>query len=297
MMLGALAGCAALFRSPRDSRTPRGCRPPDRNPNRELHVVACMRILVSGLGGLALLASASGVVWATHRGNPPSPLPADARPVIVELFSSEGCSSCPPAEAWLAAVDRGQSIDGVAVLALEEHVDYWDRLGWRDMFALPQFSERQRAYSRVLADTRVFTPEVVIDGHAVVENGDEDQAAHDMRASAAEPRARVDLVRHGDHVTIDVSEIPGYELEPSEVWLAITESGLASTVTEGENAGKRLAHAPVVRALHRVGVVRQSSFHGETALDVDATWAPRALRIVAFVPRARSKRIVGANAL
>jgi hypothetical protein len=256
-----------------------------------------MRIFVSGLVGLALLAGASGVVWATHRGDPPAPLPTGARPVIVELFSSEGCSSCPSAEAWLAAVDRAQHIDGVAVLALEEHVDYWDRLGWRDTFALPQFGERQQAYSRVLADTRVFTPEIVIDGHAVVENGDEDQAARDMRASAAEPRARVDLARHWDRLAIDVSEISGYELEPSEVWLAITESGLASTVTEGENAGKRLAHAPVVRALHRVGIVQQASFHVETALDVDATWAPRALRIVAFVQRARSKRIVGANAL
>ena len=256
-----------------------------------------MRVLLGVLGGSAILACGAGAVWAAHRGDPPAPLRSGVPPVLVELFSSEGCSSCPPAEAWLASIDRAQSIDGVAVIALEEHVDYWDRLGWRDTFALPQFGERQRDYSRVLPDKRVFTPEIVIDGHAVVANGDEEQAARDMRASATEPRARVALSRHGNDITIDVGEIPDNDLEPAEVWLAITESGLVTNVAEGENAGRRLAHAPVVRDLRRVGLARGGSFHAEASVDVGTTWAPRALRIVAFVQRARSRRIVGVNAL
>ena len=217
--------------------------------------------------------------------------------MVVELFSSEGCSSCPPADAWLGALDRGQTVDGVAVIALEEHVDYWDRLGWRDPFAQPQFGERQAAYSRVLPDRRVFTPEIVVDGRAVVDSGDPDQAARALSAAALEVRARVSLYRQDGRVTIDVSGIPGGDDDVAEVWLAVTESGLTSDVAQGENAGRRLVHAPVVRMLRRLGAAQDSAFHVETAVALDPSWAPRALRFVAFVQRARSRRILGAGAV
>ena len=252
------------------------------------------------LGGLLLmvsLLSATGVVWASHRGQPPAALRGSSTPVIVELFSSEGCSSCPPADAWLSSIDRSQSLDGVAVIALEEHVDYWDRLGWRDPFAKPEFGERQRGYACVLPDQRVFTPEIVVDGHSVVENGDEDQAARDLRAAAGEAQARVTLSRQGGHVTIDASDIPSPNDEPSEIWLAVTESGLSSDVAKGENAGRRLVHAPIVRILRKVGSTAAGAFHGEVDVAMEVTWAPRALRFVAFVQRATSRRIVGASAI
>jgi hypothetical protein len=255
-----------------------------------------VRTILGVTGAVVSMVCVAGAVWAAHRGDPPSPLPAGRTPVIVELFSSEGCSSCPPADAWLATVDRLQNVDGVSVVALEEHVDYWDRLGWRDPFGQPQFAQRQSEYARALSDHHVYTPEIVIDGTTTVQNGDEEQAARDMRASASQPRARVGLARSGDHVTVDALDIPGSE--DVEVWLAITESGLSTEVQAGENAGRHLAHAPVVRALRKVGTAKGgSAFRVDTPIAADPSWAARSLRLVAFVQQARSRRIVGASAL
>ena len=219
---------------------------------------------------------------------------------MVELFSSEGCSSCPPADVYLSALDRAQPIDGVTVIALEEHVDCWDRLGWRDPFGSGAFSERQSDYARVLADHHVFTPEIVFDGHLVMPGGDEDAARTMMQGAAREPKARVTLRRDGPRVTVDVSDLPPSDVvagDAAEVWLAMTESGLATDVPAGENAGRRLAHAPVVRRLRQIGAVAGGAFHGDAALAPEASWKPSALRVVAFVQLAKSRRIVGAAAL
>jgi hypothetical protein len=236
--------------------------------------------------------------WLARRGDPPARLPAGRTPVVVELFSSEGCSSCPPADAYLAALDREQPIDGVMVLALEEHVDYWDRLGWKDPFGDAAFGDRQADYARVLDDRRVFTPEIVIDGRRIVPGGDEDAARALMQASAREPKARVDLRRDGARVVVDVHDVPpASAADAADVWLAITESGLATDVKAGENGGRRLAHAPVVRRLRSLGPVGRDAFHAEVPLDVDPAWKPRALRVVAFVQSRASRAIVGAAAL
>jgi hypothetical protein len=244
----------------------------------------------------ALVACVAG--WQMHRGDPPAPLKPGATPVVVELFSSEGCRSCPPADQYLATLDRTQSVDGVAALVLEEHVDYWDDLGWADPFAQAQFDTRQRQYAGALPDHRVYTPEIVIDGHALVEHGDEEQAARDMQASAAEERAHVSVSRDGDRVEVDVRDAPPPSGQgvAQEVWLAVTESGLQSEVASGENAGRRLAHAPIVRALRRLGVVEGGAFRTEAPLDARFSWKPRALRVVVFVQDAATRGIVGAGA-
>ena len=218
--------------------------------------------------------------------------------MLVELFSSEGCSSCPAADAYLATLDRAQPIDGVTVIALEEHVDYWDRLGWRDPFGSPAFSARQQDYARVLADHQVFTPEIVFDGHEVMPGGDEGAARTLLQRVAREPKARVTLHRDGARVTVDVADVPPSSADdPAEAWLAITESGLATDVRAGENAGRHLLHAPVVRRLRSLGRVSGRSLHAETALDPDPTWKASALRAVVFVQLARSRRVLGAATL
>jgi hypothetical protein len=250
--------------------------------------------------GVAVLGVCGGLLVG-FRGETASaaPSPTGARaPVIVELFSSEGCSSCPPADVYLATLDRTQPIDGVTVIALEENVDYWDRLGWRDPFGNPAFSERQQEYARVLTDHHVFTPEIVFDGHLVMPGGDEDGARAQMQQSAREPKARVTLRRDGSRVSVDVADVPAAGSDDApEVWLAITESGLATDVKAGENSGRRLVHAPVVRRLRSLGRVSGAPFHVDTTFDADPAWNARALRVVAFVQLARSKRIVGAAAI
>jgi hypothetical protein len=253
-----------------------------------------VRTTIGITGALLATVFLAGAVRAAHRREPPAPLRAGGVPVIVELFSSEGCSSCPPADTWLASLDRTQPIEGVSVIALEEHVDYWDRLGWRDPFGQPQFGERQAEYARALADKRTYTPEIVLDGTSTVQSGDADQTARDLRASASQPRAHVGLSREGDRVRVDVLDRPGSE--DVEVWLAVTESGLSTDVPQGENAGRHLAHAPVVRVLRKLGVASVSPVHVETVVALDPAWAASSLRYVAFVQQTRSRRIVGANA-
>jgi hypothetical protein len=254
-------------------------------------VLGCLAAVVAGGGWLlesradSAAASAPGAVGARV-------------PVILELFSSEGCSSCPPADAFVAALDRAQSVDGVTVIALEEHVDYWDRLGWRDPFGSPAFSDRQNDYARVLADHHVFTPEIVLDGHLVVPGGDEDAARALMQRTARDPKAHIALKRDGARASIDVSEVPkttGASADDSaEVWLAITESGLATDVRAGENSGRRLAHAPVVRRLRSLGRAAAGAFHADAPLEIDPAWNPRALHVVVFVQLAKSRKIIGA---
>jgi hypothetical protein len=216
-------------------------------------------------------------------------------PVVVELFSSEGCSSCPPADVALAELDRRQSVGGVTVLALEEHVDYWDDLGWRDPFGQGQFGVRQGRYATVLSDPQVYTPEIVIDGHSIADRG-LDSMTQGVRAAAQEAKAQVTLARRDDRVDVSVDQVPAATDDPAEVWLAVTESGLTTQVLRGENAGRQLAHAPVVRLLERLGPVTSASFHTEAQVHLDASWKPGALRVVAFVQRVRSRKIIGAGA-
>jgi hypothetical protein len=254
-----------------------------------------VRTIIGIPGALLATVCLAGAVGAARRGEPPAPLRVGGVPVIVELFSSEGCSSCPPADTWLASLDRTQPIPGVSILALEEHVDYWDRLGWRDPFGQPQFGERQGEYARALSDPRTYTPEIVVDGNRTVQSGDEEQAARDLHASASQPRARVGLSRQGDRIRVDVLDLPGSE--DAEVWLAVTESGLSTDVLQGENAGRHLAHAPIVRVLRKLAVASVGPVHVETVIQLDPAWASRSLRFVAFVQQRRSRRILGANAL
>ncbi|WP_394845888.1 DUF1223 domain-containing protein [Pendulispora brunnea] len=246
------------------------------------------------LGGIvaavAVVALAAGSSWA----DAPAPkATGPAVPVVVELFSSEGCSSCPPADKFLDELERTQPVDGVSIIALGEHVDYWDDLGWPDRFASPRFTARQKQYAGVLEDSRTYTPELVIDGRTILDRGDRASTARALQAAAREPRARVTLNRRGDRVAVDVANVPAGN-DTAEVWLAITESGLSTNVQRGENAGRVLAHAPVVRALRKLGNAEGGAFRGDAALELDPKWKASALHTVVFVQRAKSRRIVGA---
>ncbi len=253
-----------------------------------------MRKIVAALLGTPIVA---GALLLLHHEDTATAAPGAGGPaVIVELFSSEGCSSCPPADEYLRNLDRTQSVNGVTVIALEEHVDYWDYIGWKDPFSQASFSARQQAYAAVLPDHRVYTPELVIDGHAVIERGDQEQAARDMLASAQERKAKIHVDRTGDRVVVDIADVPGgADDDPAEVWLAITERNLSTRVERGENGGRTLAHAPVVRALQKLGLAASGAFHGAVPLEVSSSWKPEAVRAVVFVQRARSKRIIGAE--
>src|SRR5947209_7530966 len=142
-------------------------------------------------------------------------------PVVVELFSSEGCSSCPPADVLLARLDRDQPIAGADVIALEFHVDYWNYLGWSDPFSQAAFSARQRKRAHYTGNAGVYTPQMVVDGQDEFTGSRESAATSAIERAARTPHVAVKLARDGDAITIDVGAIPTNET--THVMMAITE--------------------------------------------------------------------------
>ena len=117
--------------------------------------------------------------------------------MILELFTSEGCSSCPPADIVLAALAKGQPVPGADILALELHVDYWNSLGWADPFSNPAHAVRQRAYGDAFKQRSIYTPQLVVDGHAELLGSSGDAAKEAIAAAARAPKARVAITREG----------------------------------------------------------------------------------------------------
>jgi hypothetical protein len=222
----------------------------------------------------------------------------------LELFTSEGCSSCPPADGLLAKLDEQQPVAGAEIIALEEHVDYWDHQGWVDPFSSSQWTQRQQAYASELRDHGVYTPELVVNGKSAFVGSREGEAYRAVAAAAAQAQTEIGVAllqsEKAGHqrVKIDVGKVQGGVAgDPAEVWLVIAETALHSEVTAGENAGHQLHHAPVVRWLHKAGsadVNKAPSFAGESDLKLESAWKRNNLRLVAFVQQKHSRQILGA---
>lgn len=224
--------------------------------------------------------------------------PGERVPVVVELFSSEGCSSCPPADDVLRAFHANQPIPGAEVLALEWHVDYWNYLGWEDPFSSAASTERQRAYATALGQRGVYTPQMVIDGRAELVGSRRDAAITAIAAAAKAPKVKVAIARRGESIDVSVAKLLDAS-EPHTVWLAITERGLTTAVARGENAGATLAHAPIVRRMVKIGAIAGSleAFSGSAALSLDPSWRRENLAATALVQRDRTRQIAGAATL
>ncbi|MBO3270651.1 DUF1223 domain-containing protein [Hymenobacter defluvii] len=225
-------------------------------------------------------------------------LPAAARvPVVVELFTSEGCSSCPAADATLRELAATQPVPGVEIVALGEHVDYWNRLGWKDAYSSAQFTERQRQYAARFG-TGSYTPQAVVNGQTELVGSQRQKLTAAIAQAATAPRATIRLTRpNPTSIHVQVSSLPT-GAKQSQVLLALTERGLSSQVGRGENAGRLLRHAPVVRALRTVGTVDGAgSFAATVPLQLAAQWQAAEVRAVVLVQETASRRIVGAASL
>ncbi len=182
------------------------------------------------------LVAGAAVVWTAAQAD------AASRPLVVELFTAQGCSSCPPADAYL-----GQLSERPDVVALAFHVDYWDSSGWRDRFELRQGVERQNAYARNFHRASVFTPQFVIDGRKdAIDTGSIVQALREPRDSVPVTLA----VREGQ-LMVDVGEKQGEH--PSDVVLVAFLRHAVSNVGRGENAGKTLEEFNIVRSIRTLG--------------------------------------------
>jgi hypothetical protein len=253
--------------------------------------------------GLLLLCGAVGIVaestWLPAGRAAGQEVTRPANPVLVELFTSEGCDSCPAADRLVASLVRDQPVGGAEVIALEEHVDYWDRLGWRDPYSDRLFTSRQQEYAQALR-AEVYTPQMVVDG-AVAFIGNEFSAAREAIGHAA-GNGKVPLSIHIDQavsagrvrVRLTTNEDPG---KGARAWIAVTEDNLVSKVTRGENQGRVLHHSGVVRRIVRVDLEKNGSgVSGEANVSLDPAWQRNHARIVAVIQQ-RSAGLVRALAV
>lgn len=169
------------------------------------------------------------------------PAPADP-PVVVELFTSQGCSSCPPADALLLELaDR----DDVIALAL--HVDYWDYIGWKDAFAVPAHAERQRGYAAVAGRRSIYTPQMVVNGTTDIVGVKPMKLAEAIEAHKAEPAIiELTLVREADRVTIAAAVVSGVRHGPFTLHMLRYTPMRDVEITRGENAGHQFTYANIV---------------------------------------------------
>lgn len=198
------------------------------------------------------------------------PAPPMRAPVVIELFTSEGCSSCPPADALLSKLASAQDVSGADVIALGYHVTYWDRLGWKDPFSLPLATERQQQYSRVFGEDRIYTPQLIVDGREEMVGSDEHAIRQTVARFATSPHTRISLEPHYDErgvtARIVVPDVPPGIKEPLDLLFFVIEGHLSTQVKRGENANRLLKHDAVVR-----GMTKAATVDGRTAFPFEAT--------------------------
>jgi hypothetical protein len=223
-------------------------------------------------------------------------------PVLLELFTSEGCSSCPPADALLRKLDEAGSVGGVPVIVVEEHVDYWNHLGWSDPYSSANWTSRQERYAEVFRRDGIYTPQLVVNGQDEFVGSAEGLARRKIADARSHPSAILQLsVAPKDQKSVQilarVESIPA-EAAAAQLWLAIAESGLSSHVERGENEGRVLAHAPVLRSLQRLDAARpaDTSLTASASLALDTTWRRENIHFVIFLQDPKSLRIYGAAA-
>ncbi len=178
---------------------------------------------------------------------------ATKQPVLVELFTSEGCSSCPPADALLASLDREQNIPGATVIVLSEHVDYWDHEGWRDPFSSPEMTARQEFYVSRLSQDSAYTPEAVVDGTRGLTGSDRRGLISAIQESALRPKIEIAITNaavSGNAVEAAVTAGPHPR---ADLYAVLADDHDESSVSRGENSGRHLEHVAVVRAIEKVG--------------------------------------------
>ncbi len=214
---------------------------------------------------------------------------------VVELFTSQGCNSCPGAEAVLRDLSAHARESGLRIIPIEWHVDYWDRLGWPDPFGDPEHSQRQRRYARALGQRGPYTPQIIVNGTTIVRPAQRRQLVFDHAEMALEQPAQAEvtlsagLAERALDVSFSVSDAP----RRAAMMLIVVERGLGNHVPRGENRGKTLRHDEVVRAHHdlgRIGRETSGTFALEVPEDVDLAMAS----LICIVHDPVTMEIVGA---
>jgi len=180
------------------------------------------------------------------------------RPVVVELFTSQGCSSCPPAEKYVSELAQRPE-----VLALTFHVDYWDELGWRDRYSSPEATRRQRDYAEFMGSRSVYTPQAIVDGNRDFVGSN--RAAIDSALQEARTGVPVSISIHGANVVVDIGAQA--HAAPSDVVLVAYLRAATTSIGRGENAGRTIQESNIVRSFRRIGRWQGSPQKWQARLD------------------------------
>lgn len=224
-------------------------------------------------------------------------------PVIFELFTSEGCSSCPPADTLLAQLADQQPVAGVEIIPLGMHVDYWDRLGWKDRFSSAALTERQQVYGATFRNESIYTPQAVVDGRQEFVGSDVRAARSALLKAAStghgQAKLSIDPGASRIAVNLDVTGLPPIARgDRADLLVAITEDDLHTTVKGGENHGRVLSHVGVVRQLTKIGEVSdQGRATAHADLSFSPEWQRDRLKIVGFVQERRTRAILASAAV
>jgi hypothetical protein len=209
--------------------------------------------------------------------------------VLLELFTSEGCSSCPPADKLLEKLDRTQPLPGAQIIVLSEHVDYWNSLGWADPFSSPLFSQRQTEYVNKLGLSGAYTPQLVIDGSKDAVGSDESAVRAAILKAEMQTKVPVDLKvqRSGTDAKVEIKVTAGGR--GTNVYVALADDHAQSQVTRGENSHRTLQHVAVVKTLQLAGRTSDTGVFGKDLTlplkdGSSGTW-----RVVVFLQNAGSK--------
>ena len=220
-------------------------------------------------------------------------------PVLVELFTSEGCSSCPPADEFLEQMDAAQPVPGVQLIVLSEHVDYWNHDGWQDPYSSAVLTERQGGYVRSLRLNTAYTPQFIVDGAIELKGSGPELTQTLLKASAA-PKVPVRIsslrVETGSqallraHIDVDGTS----QKHSAEIFVVVALDHAESQVLRGENTGRHLTHVAVAQEFIKVGKLeKQKAFNQDFQVKLKPGTDPANIRIIAFVQEPALGKILG----
>jgi hypothetical protein len=246
---------------------------------------------------VAVSAAAATAVYSAARGTPiatqqtAKSTSERSSPVLVELFTSEGCSSCPPADQLLQDLQSRQPVPGARVIAIGEHIDYFNYLGWKDPYSSAQYTARQVEYRKNFRNPQVYTPQMIVDGQVEFLGSSRGAAQLAITRAARQPKVDINLISKEGSILVRTAAL-ARALASADVYAAVTESDVATSVQAGENAGRRLTHTAVARQLVRIGTLSPgSSFEG--TFKPESVGSRKNQRVVVFIQVRGTRRILG----
>ena len=246
--------------------------------------------LFTTLTALSLLAIASCV----HAASPQNPSTA---PILVELFTSEGCSSCPPVDQFVQKLDASQPVPGAQLIVLSEHVDYFNSEGWKDPYSSSLFTERQKSYDTSMGVTNPYTPQIIINGSITLPLSDQQKMIDVFKTEEAKPILPIQISAvtfettavHA-HITVNNTD----SKEKGDVYVVAALNSAESQVTSGENNNRHLTHVAVVQELVKAGKLQKGkAFDKDVLIKLKAGTNPANIRIIVFIQKSDGGKVLG----